>query len=114
MPESQPDPLELLRAHLRDAQAAAQRLVREATETPASGWEPLDAAQAVQAAEEAHSLGELLRSLRELLPEDVLAELLRLVRQLLAVLRALLDVLISRLNHPKSVAGGEIQDIPIL
>jgi hypothetical protein len=108
------DPLALLRAHLRDAQDAAQRLMREATETPASGWESLDPTQATQTAQQVNSLSELLHSLGELLPEDLRAELAELIRQLLAVARALLDLLLSRLNGAASKKSSEIQDIPIL
>jgi hypothetical protein len=107
------DPLQMLRAHLRDAQDAAQRLVRE-VQTPARGWESVDPTEATQTAQEVHSLSELLHSLRELLPEDARAQLAELIRQLLAVLRALLDLLLSRLNGAESSRSSEIQDIPII
>jgi hypothetical protein len=113
-PPRQPDdPLEILRGHLRSAQEAAQQLLSESEQTPPRGWEPLDAGQARQTAGELHSLSELLGAVRELLPEDLRVELAELLRQLVAVLRALLDVLLSRVRSAEAPSGTEVQDIPI-
>jgi hypothetical protein len=113
-PPRQPDdPLEILRGHLRSAQEAAQQLLSESEGTPPRGWEPLGADQAHQTAGELHSLSELLGALRELLPEDLRVELAELVRQLVAVLRALLDVLLSRVRSAEPAASARVQDIPI-
>lgn len=112
-PRQPEDPLEILRGHLRSAQEAAQQLLSETEGTPPRGWEPLDADEARQTAGELHSLSELLGSLRELLPEDLRVELAELIRQLVAVLRALLDVLLSRVRSAGHPPGAEVQDIPI-
>lgn len=106
-------PLQELRAHLHNAQNAAQRLMQEATETPSWGWEPEEAAQATGAADQARTLSELLHSLRELLPEDVRAQLADLIRALLEVLLALLELLRQRLSGSERQQNSTIQDIPI-
>jgi hypothetical protein len=108
------DPLATLREHLRDAQQAAQQLLHDATETPPSGWASPEPEGGGWPAQELNSLGESLRSLRELLPDELRAQLAELIRQLLEVLRALLEVLLSRLHGPKPTPTSEIQDIPIL
>lgn len=104
----------MLRAHLRSAQEAAQQLLSDAEETPPQGWEPLDAQSAREQSGQLHSLSELVRSIREMLPEDVLAELADLIRALINVLRALLEVMLSRLEPRQPEPREEVQDIPIV
>jgi hypothetical protein len=111
-PPEQQDALRALRAHLHSAQEAAQRLMREATETPSWGWEPQETAQAAGAIDQAHALSELLHSLRELLPEEVRAQLAELVRALLEVLLALLEMLRRRLGLDGPAQGPEAHDNP--
>jgi hypothetical protein len=113
-PPQPEDPLEILRGHLRSAQEAAQHLLAESSRTPARGWEPLSDAQAQETANDILGLSELLRAVRELLPDDMREQLTELIRQLIAVLRALLDVLLSRIRPPEHPASSEIQDIPIV
>lgn len=108
------DPLEVLRAHLRSAQAAAQRLLDDSERTPPAGWEPLSSEQAHERASQLHSLTDLVRSIREALPEDVLAQLADLIRAVLNVLRALVDLLLSRLSPQEHAPRSEIQEIPIV
>jgi hypothetical protein len=103
----------VLRAHLRSAQQAAQQLLSDAERTPPRGWEPADFEQTQRQAGQMHSLVELVRSIRELLPEDVLAEFTDLIRALLNVLRALVDVLLSRSSSGAQERDAEIKDIPI-
>ena len=130
MPEphdhADPDPLAALRAHVQQAHAAAEQLSEQAgaarrriSETPRSGWEVPDddANQARATASELHGLVELVRSLRELLPEELQGQLTDLIRQLLVVLRALVDVLLARLEQTSGseppAAPVEVQDIAI-
>lgn len=111
------DPLSELRAHVRAAQLAAERLAREAQgtgvpPTPASGWaEPPPAEQ--DTAAELRALVELIAALRGLLPTELREQLHELTRQLLLVARALLDWLMIRLEGDTPGGDREVQDIPI-
>jgi hypothetical protein len=113
-PRAAEDPLATLRGHVRSAQDAAERLARQAGRTPPNGWEPLDDEQARAATAELRGLVELVQTLRELLPEDLRAQLTDLVRQLLVVLRAVVDLLIARLERSEPAARTVAQDIPVL
>jgi hypothetical protein len=108
------DPLATLRGHVRSAQDAAERLAREAKRTPPNGWEPLDHEHARETSEELRGLVELVQALRELLPEDLQSQLTDLLRQLLVVLRAVVDLLIARLERAEPPSRAEAQDIPVL
>ncbi|MGH2831930.1 MAG: hypothetical protein ACRDK2_04070 [Solirubrobacteraceae bacterium] len=112
-PPPEQHPLLELRAHLHSAHDAARRLMQQATETPSWGWESDEAEQATGAADQARALSELLHSLRELLPEDVRAQLAELIRALLEVLLALLELLRRRLSTSEPQQSSTIQDIPI-
>lgn len=108
------DPLETLRAHLRNAQAAAQQLIAEEQQCPPAGWQPLDSEQAQRTARQVRSLTELVHSIRERLPEDLLAQLADLIGALLNVLWALLDLLLSRLLPRPAGPDEPIEEIPIV
>ena len=55
----------------------------------------------------------LLESLRDLLPPELREQVTELVRQLLLVLRALIDWLVDRLERGPRGATPEVEDIPI-
>src|SRR5690348_9313314 len=104
-----PDPLEELRERVKATTDAAERLMRE---VPARGWAapkspPADATGEMQA------LVALLESLRDMLPPELRAQVTELVRQLLLVVRALIDFLVDRLEHGPRGAAPEVEDIPI-
>jgi hypothetical protein len=140
------DPLAALRAHVRSAQDAAERLAREATRTPdATRTREAGAAQTGQAAEatrpssipdgaddestpesgwaaagregqgdaDVRALVGLVESLRRLLPEELRTQLNELIRQILLLLRALIDWLVARIERDGSGHEVEIEDIPI-
>jgi hypothetical protein len=90
---------------------------RSAHQTPPSGWATPEDEQARAAADDLQALIELARSLRELLPEELQSQLTDLIRQLLVVLRALVDVLLARLEQSRDAepppAPVEVQDIAI-
>jgi hypothetical protein len=111
-PSPPDDPLEILRGHLRSAQQAAQQLLAESSHTPPRGWEPLYTEDAREGSE-LHSLSQLLSAISELLPEELRTELAELIRQLLAVLRALLEVALARIRQTQRPPSAEVQDIPI-
>jgi hypothetical protein len=95
-----PDPLTELRERVSAAQAAAERLAGEAREAPRHG-----------AHDELDALVALLRALRELVPPELQQQVSDLIRQVLLLLRAVIDFWVQRLEAPP--AGVEVQDIPI-
>ena len=127
------DPLAALREGVRNARAAAQRLAREGTggsspppraaggaggapssgggdRTPPMGWEsPSERRDSA----ELHALVELLESLRAVLPDDLRDQLNDLLRQVLLLLRALIDWLVARIDSPEPGREPPIEDIPI-
>ena len=100
------DPLTELRDRVHAAQAAAERLAGEARtqarELPRETRDELDA------------LVGLLRALRELVPPELQQQLSEVIRQVLLLLRAVIDFWVERLESPRGGGGGvEVQDIPI-
>jgi hypothetical protein len=101
-----PDPLTELRDRVVAAQAAAERLAGEARgaarELPRETRDELDA------------LVGLLRALRELVPPELQEQLSEAIRQVLLLLRAIIDFWVQRLEAPSDGGGGvEVRDIPI-
>lgn len=121
------DPLDALRVQIASATAAAERLVREAEirraapdtaaapapptarGVPSAGWEPARA----EATSELQALAGLLTTLRELLPPDLQEQATALVRQLLVLVRALIDWAVVQIDSGVRGREHEIEDIPI-
>lgn len=107
------DPLDDLKARLRETEDAARRL---AGQVPPQGWaSPEDHAQATT---EAQALVALLQSLRDLVPEELKAQVTEVLRQVLLLLRALIDWLVDRLELPEGGAAStardrSVEDIPL-
>ena len=106
----EPTRLDDLRERLRETQAAAQRLADEIPAVPPR-------AQA-EAADEIQALVSVLRTLRDAVPDDLWEQIREIVRQLLLLLRALLDLIVERLGADGGAAaprrpGPGLQDIPI-
>jgi hypothetical protein len=99
------DPLTELRDRVRAAHAAAERLADEARTQPR---EPPPR----EAHDEVDALVSLLRALRELVPPELQHQVSELIRQLLLLLRAIIDFWMHRLDAPRA-AGAEVRDIPI-
>jgi hypothetical protein len=100
------DPLTELRDRVHAAQAAAERLAGEARsqvgDLPRETRDELDA------------LVGLLRALRELVPPELEQQVTDVIRQVLLLLRALIDFWVERLDGARGGGGGvEVQDIPI-
>jgi hypothetical protein len=124
LPES-PDQeaLRAVRAHLDEAHAAADRLVREAQRqaeeasatprqaVPRRGWvTPSDEPPAP----DLQALTALLAAIRDAVPPELSRQLAEALRQLLLALRALLDWYIERLGEPApGSARVEVEDIPL-
>ena len=100
-----PDPLSELRERVRAAQAAAERLAGEARDDAASCPDP-------RRRDELDALVALLRALRELVPPELQQQVSDVIRQVLLLLRAVIDYWVERLDAPRP-AEVEVQDIPI-
>ena len=113
MTDTPDEPLSVLREQVRQTQEAAQRIVDDARSTPRSGWASTHDAQ--ETTSEVQALLGLLREVRDLLPEELRQQVTELVRQLLVVVRALIDFVVERLEEPPAPASTEkpVQDIPI-
>jgi hypothetical protein len=107
----EPTRLDELRARLRETRETAERLAEEIPGAPPH-------AQA-EAADELHALVNVLRALRDVVPDDLWEQVREIVRQLLLLLRALLDLVVERLGAAEPGRGGAggrgptLQDIPI-
>ncbi|HWH93057.1 MAG TPA: hypothetical protein VNT03_04275 [Baekduia sp.] len=108
--------LDELRARLRAAQEAAETV---AGRIPSQGWATAPEHERSTTAAEIQALVGVLHALRDLVPADVWDQVRELVRQLLMLLRALLDVAVERLGAddgdrtgPRRT-GPNLQDIPI-
>lgn len=94
-----PDPLTELRERVHAAQAAAERLASRAP--PQAEHDELEALVA------------LLRTLRDLVPAELQEQVTEIIRQVLLLLRAVIDYWVARLDAPAQTRGAEVQDIPI-
>jgi hypothetical protein len=110
-PPEPADPLGDLRERLRATQEAAARLAGEAPRVPPQGWASPPRADD-GARDELAQLVALLGSLRELVPPELQQQVTDLIRQVLLLVRAVLDLVIERLEPGR---GGEpdVEDIPI-
>jgi hypothetical protein len=107
------DHLAELRERLRQTQEAAERI---AGRVPPQGW--ATPREGNEAAAEIQALVGVLGTLRELVPEDLWDQVREIVRQLLLLLRALLDLVVDRLGAAGPAgaparAAPDLQDIPI-
>jgi hypothetical protein len=113
------DPLARLREQLHATREVAERLAREAAGARQAerehgaappGWDgPRDRDAR---AEEIQALVHLLDSLRALVPAELQQQLSEVIRQVLLLVRALIDWWVDRLE-PHHGAEVEVEDIPI-
>lgn len=134
MPSDDDPSVSDLRGHIDAAHAAADKLVREASEraaasdrafrerlgdVPERGWDVGPENQPEPAGpSELQVVVSLLGSLRDALPAELTQQVAEAVRELLLAVRALIDWYLERLERaPRTArsAGGEdrVQDIPI-
>jgi hypothetical protein len=111
------EPLDELRERLRQTQEAAERI---AGDIPAQGW--ATPREHRELADEIQALVSVLAALRDVLPGDVWEQVRDIVRRLLLLLRALVDVVVERLGGERASdargsgarpGGPDLQDIPI-
>jgi hypothetical protein len=111
-PDDPADPLDELEARLRETRDAARRL--RAGGVPPQGWAvpPDDEGEAGR--DDVAALIALVRAVRDLVPAELRAPLNEALRQVLLVVRALVDRLIEALERADE-GGGEpdVEDIPI-
>ncbi len=120
MTRNDDDPLDELRARIRDTQDAAQRLAGEhasarGQQVPPAGWaSPEDGAQR---ASEVQALVALLESLRELIPDELRDQFRELTRQVLLLARAIIDWWVERMEAEPTTGPPPrrpvVEDIPI-
>jgi hypothetical protein len=125
MPDDPDDPLTRLRDQIQATQAAAEALAGEASQArdeeragrvPPAGWaSPEDHAQRTS---EVQELAALLQALRDLVPAELEQQLRDVIREVLLLVRALLDWWVERMGEPGAPApsarrGPAGQDIPI-
>jgi hypothetical protein len=99
------DPIEALRERIRATQEAAERLAG----TPRGDGDE-------QTAREAQALVSLLQTLRDMVPEELWQQIRDLIRQLLLLIRAIIDWWVDRIeSHPPGPRGAapEVEDIEI-
>ncbi len=120
------DPLRELRDSLAASQAAAERLAGEAARAraehaegriPPSGWATPE--QHAERSEELHALMGLLEALRSLVPAELEAQLREVTRQVLLLVRAVVDWWLERVGPgaaaeaPAADPAVRVQEIPI-
>ena len=118
MPRSRtpPEALDALRERLRATQEAAEKLASEAAAgtsggVPPAGWDVPGRADDANA--ELEALVRMLATLRDLVPDELRAQLAELVRQLLVFVRAVLDWWIERMAEGPRGSEPPVEDIPI-
>jgi hypothetical protein len=128
------DPIELLREQIRVATAAAERLLRETTagtggprvagadpaadppppeagSVPPSGWAAPESA--AEATSELQALAQLFAAVRNTLPDEIVQQIVDLIRQLLLVVRAVIDWAVARMERGPRGSEVQVEDIPI-
>ena len=113
-PPEPADPLGELRERLRATQEAAARLAGEEPPVPPQGWAAPPRAGDGSAGLDAElaALVAALAALRELVPPELQRQVADLVRQVLLLVRAILDRWIERLEGERG-ADPTVEDIPI-
>ena len=111
-PETDPR-IAQLRDRIRSTAEAADRLAGEAA---AGADGQARARTADEATQEAQALVALVALLRDLLPDELRQQVTDLVRQVLMLVRAVIDWYLLRLDTPQEAdrpAGPVVQDIPL-
>ena len=123
MADDPDDPLDDLRRRIEATREAAERLAGEAAQAredvragreASNGWRtPQDHEERTS---ELQTLVALLESLRGLVPAELQAQVTEVIRQVLLLVRAMIDWLVERLetaHRPSPGDGPDVQDIPI-
>jgi hypothetical protein len=110
-PTDRPDPLDDLRERLQATREAAERLAGDPPRVPPQGWATPPRADGA-GDDDLAALVALVSALRDLVPPELQEQVTELIRQVLLLVRALVDHWIERLEGER---GGEpeVEDIPI-
>ena len=106
--------IEELRERIRATAAAADRLAGEAFANGADGTARARAAN--DATQEAQTLVALVQLLRDLLPDELRQQVSDLIRQVLMLVRAVIDWYLQRLEAPQDTERAPrpvVEDIPL-
>jgi hypothetical protein len=119
MADEHRDALRRAEERLEEASRAAERLAGEAAheaargKPPPAGWQsPGQERSGGSLGTEIEALLSAVRTMRDLIPPEVVQRLADALRELLLALRALIDLYIERLEHHEP-EPTEVQDIPI-
>lgn len=114
MAHPETDPFEELRARIRSTADAAERLSFQAA---AGGDDGAGRARAADdATQEAQALVALVQLLRDLLPPELRQQVTDLIRQVLLLVRAVIDWYLARIEpgaETRAPSGPVVQDIPL-
>jgi hypothetical protein len=118
MAHPETDPFDELRARIRSTADAAERLSFEAAAGGASTEDQGRRARAADdATQEAQALVALVQLLRDLLPDELRRQVMDLIRQVLLLVRAVIDWYLARLEPGHDASGPAaapvVQDIPL-
>src|SRR4051794_28212784 len=113
-PPEPADPLADLRARLRATQEAAARLAGSESGVPPQGWAApraeSDASGEPGLGDELQQLVAAIAALSALVPPELQQQVTELIRQVLVLVRAILDRLIERLE-PSRGSEPDVEDI---
>jgi len=114
-PSSPTDPLAELREQIRATTEAAERLAAETAEAragaqrvPPAGWATPDEQAARQ--QELQALVVLVEALRDLVPDELKQLVRDVLRQLLLLVRALVDWWVERMDGPDATGPRDRSD----
>ncbi len=108
------DPLAELRDQIRATTEAAARLAQETADAkvPPSGWATSE--EQAERQQELQALVALVEALRDLVPPELKAQVRDVLRQLLLLLRALIDWWVERMDGPAAAGPArDVQEIPV-
>jgi len=121
------DPLAVLRERIRATQDAAAAMAADAEAAIRAGVPPQgyssSSAGPAQTDDDLRALLGVLETLRGLVPAELQQQVSQVIRQVLLLLRALIDLWVARLEPGGSGAGGvaagpdappRVQDIPVV
>jgi hypothetical protein len=112
-PSADPDPLRDLRERLQATQDAAARLAadaararaaQEASRVPPAGWATAQERASLRG--ELEEIAALLTALRALVPAELQHQVAEVLKQVLLLLRALLDWWLARLDEVAATGDG--------
>ncbi|MEA2267797.1 MAG: hypothetical protein QOD55_1188 [Solirubrobacteraceae bacterium] len=110
-PPDPADPLAGLREQIRATREAAERLGEEAR-VPPQGWAAPPRPGEPSAQDDLAALLALLQALRGLVPAELQQQVTEVIRQVLQLVRALIDRWLEHLDGERG-AEPDVEDIPI-